>query len=198
MTRKHIIILVSIIVLAGCAIKSHHAGHNTSAVHSAGRHNQIGNDYFSKGQYDLAIVEYQKAIKIFPQYAKAYSNMGYAHFEKKQYDRAIEEFTRAIRNDPMYAKAYNNRGMVYFAKGEYDRAILDYNKAIEINPELARPYDNRGAIYMLMGATEKACSDFVKACELGECATLELLKEIGGCNFNYLAMTDSYRLDDRS
>jgi tetratricopeptide (TPR) repeat protein len=189
MVRRNIIIFLSVISLAGCAITNQFKTVGADTI-TAGKYNESGNNYFSKGQYDLAMIEYKKAIEILPQYAKAHSNLGYAHFEKGQYDRAIAEFTKAIDIDPLYAKAYNNRGLVYFTRGEYDRAIHDYDKAIEIDPDLAKPYDNRGAIYMLTGDTEKACSDFVRACELGECSTYEMLKEEGLCNFEYLAMAD--------
>lgn len=191
MIRRNLFIWLSIILFAGCAATSDHRMSGPADILSAENFNKRGNDYFVKRQYDLAIIEYKKAIEIFPQYARAHSNLGYTHFEMKQYDHAIAEFTKAIESNPLYAKAYNNRGLVYFTRGEYNRAISDYNKAIAIDPNLAKPYDNRGTVYMLTGDSEKACTDFVRACELGECSTYEMLKEDGFCNLDYLAMADS-------
>jgi tetratricopeptide (TPR) repeat protein len=190
MLRSIIFILLSIVFFSGCAATSHHSATIPIDTRSAEIFNQRGNDYFVKGQYDLAMVEYKKAIATFPQYAKAHSNLGYTHFEMRQYDHAIAEFTKAIDSNPRYAKAYNNRGLVYFTRGEYDRAISDFNKAIEIDPNLAKPYDNRGTVYLLTGDTEKACTDFVHACELGECSTYDMLKKDGFCDLEYLAMAD--------
>jgi tetratricopeptide (TPR) repeat protein len=191
--RKYAIILFTFLFFTGCAMTPNGGKLFSVDIQSAGKYNRTGNEYFSKGQYDRAISAYKKAIKAFPRYAKAHSNLGYALFEINKYDRAIEAFSLAIEYDPKYSRAYNNRGLVYFAKGEYSNAVRDYNKAIEIEPALAKPYDNRGTIYMLTGDEEKACADFLRACDLGECATFEVLQDNGLCNSEYLAMADRYQ-----
>lgn len=186
--RTCAIILLIALIFTGCAMTPNNHRIVSVDIQSADKYNRTGNEHFSKGQYDLAISAYKKAIKMFPRYAKAHSNLGYAHFEINQYDMAIAEFSLAIEYNPQYAKAYNNRGLVYFAKGEYHKAIRDYNKAIEIDPALAKPYDNRGTIHMLTGDEDKACEDFLRACDLGECETFEVLQDNGLCNTEYLAM----------
>jgi len=59
-------------------------------------------EYFGRGN-NRAIVDYNRAIRINPNYADAYFNRGYAYGEKKDYDRAIEDYTQAIRINPNYA-----------------------------------------------------------------------------------------------
>ena len=54
-----------------------------------------------------------KAIRLDPQYAKAYNNRGLGYAELKQYERAIGDYDEAIRLDPKEARAYNNRGLGY-------------------------------------------------------------------------------------
>ncbi len=92
-----------------------------------------GNDYAKKGQYDEAILNYNKALEINPRYALAYYNRGNAYDEKGQYDQAISDFTKALEINPRFGEAYIRRGGAYGKKGQYDQAISDFNKALEIN-----------------------------------------------------------------
>src|SRR5262249_32613237 len=85
-------------------------------------------DSIKKKDYDAAIREPREAIRLDPNYARAYTSRGVAYRRKKDYDRAIADFTEAIRLDPNYAHAYNSRGFAYESKKEYDRAIADFTE----------------------------------------------------------------------
>ena len=119
--------------------------------------------YKSKGEYDRAILEYNKAIEIDPGFAKAYNGRGNVHQSKGEYDQASLDFTKAIEIDPKDAIAYTNRGRAFYAKGEYDRAIKDHTKAIELNPKFIEAYSNRGGAYFTKGEYDHAILDFTKA-----------------------------------
>ncbi len=93
-----------------------------------------GLSYDLKGQWDNAIDEYNKIIKINPRYAEAYYNRGLTYGKKGQFDQAIADFTKAIEINPRDAGAYNNRGNAYFYKGQYVKSVSDWTKAIVINP----------------------------------------------------------------
>ena len=120
----------------------------------------------SEGEYDRAILEYNKAIEIDPNYASAYMNRGKTYADKGEFDRAILEYNKAIEIDPRYATAYFNRGIAYANKDEYVRAILDYTKAIEIDPRFTEAYYNRGMIYANKGEYDRAILDYTKAIEI--------------------------------
>jgi tetratricopeptide (TPR) repeat protein len=122
--------------------------------------------YKSKGEYDRAILEFNKAIEIDPEFAMAYNGRGNAYQDKGEYDQAILDYTKAIEIDPSYANAYNNRGYVYADKGELEKAILDFTKATEIAPRFALAYFNRGCIYDRKGKHDLAILDFTKAIEI--------------------------------
>ncbi|MBN2316228.1 MAG: tetratricopeptide repeat protein [Sedimentisphaerales bacterium] len=132
----------------------------------AGIHNSRGVVYKSRGEYDRAILEYNKAIEIDPGSTKAYHNRGNAYQEKSEYDRAIRDYTMAIEIDPNYAIAYTGRGNVFNAKGEYVRAIEDYTKAIQFDPKFVEAYNNRGITYAYNGEYDRAILDFTKVIEI--------------------------------
>lgn len=129
-------------------------------------YNDRGNAYNDKGEFDLAIQDFNKSIEAFPYDAKVYSNRGIAYANKGEFDRAILDYNKAIELNPKLANPYNNRGNAYSHKGDFDRAIADFNKSIEINPHQAMVYNNRGLAYGMKGILDQAIADFSKAIEL--------------------------------
>jgi len=77
-------------------------------------HFNRGVAYRGLKDYKKAIEDYDKAIEINPQYAKAYNNRGVAYGKLKEYKKAIEDFDKAIKINPQYAAAYNNLGKAYY------------------------------------------------------------------------------------
>lgn len=121
--------------------------------------------YYLK-DYDKAIVDYNKAIEIKPNFDSAYNNRGFAYDEKGEYDKAIADYNKAIEINPKFDAAYNNRGSSYGKKGEYDKAFDDYNNAIGINSKNDLAFLNRGNVYYKRGEYGKVIEDYNKAIEL--------------------------------
>jgi len=113
-----------------------------------------------------AIADYDKAIELRPDLAKAYNNRGVAHADKGEYDLAIADYDKAIELKHDNAEAYNNRGLAYDDKGEYDLAIANYDRAIELRPDYADAYNNRGVTYAHKGEYDLAIADYDRAIEL--------------------------------
>ncbi len=125
-----------------------------------------GNSWHTKGEYDKAIADYNKAIELKPEYVSAYYNRGNSWHTKGEYDKAIADYNKVIELKPDYASAYHNRGISWHPKGEYDKAIANYNKAIELKPDYASAYYNRGISWENKDEYDKAIGDYNKAIEL--------------------------------
>ena len=119
-----------------------------------------------KKEYDIAIADYNEAIRLDPQYAGAFINRGLAWSNKKEYDKAIADDNEAIRLDPQYALAFNNRGVAWRNKKEYDKAIADYNEAIRLDPQSALAFNNRGYAWHNKKEYDKAIADYNEAIRL--------------------------------
>ena len=129
-------------------------------------YNNRGIDYGEKGEYDLAIKYFTKAIELKPDYAIAYNNRAAVYRSKGKHDLAIEDCDKAIQLNPDYAEPYSNRGAAYRNKGDYDRAIRDYDRAIKLKPNFVQAYYNRGLAYHEKSELDIAIKDYSKAIEL--------------------------------
>jgi len=96
----------------------------------------LGIAYARSGDYDRAIGEFDTALRINPNYTRAYISRGNAQLVKRDFERAIANFDQAVRLDPRAASSFMGRATAYDAKGDIDRAIADYDSAIRLDPNL--------------------------------------------------------------
>jgi len=140
-------------------------------------YNQQGVTYSEQGQYDLAILEFNRALEIDPGSTEAYNNRGITYSKKDQFDSAISDFSKALEIDPKDTKVLYNRGLTYAIEGQYDLALPDLKKCLELVPSNADAYDLIGILY-----EELACLDWAKACKYGNCDHLKEAKRAGICS----------------
>lgn len=86
-----------------------------------------------RGEYDLALADYAKAIELNPKDAASYFNRGRVYAGQKSFDLAILDFDKTIELTPKDASAFVNRAAVHDKKGNQAQAIADYQKAVELD-----------------------------------------------------------------
>lgn len=95
----------------------------------------------NKGEWDIAINDYTKAIELDKKVAVfAYNNRGLAYEKKGQLDLAIEDYSQIVQLHPKFGMAYDNRGHAYERKGQKDLALKDLRKAAQLGYEPAQEY----------------------------------------------------------
>jgi len=87
----------------------------------------------SRGEYDLAVNDYSKAIELNPKDTSVYLNRGLAHYNKKNYDLATADYDKAIELNPKDSMLYFNRANSYEKMGNVQKAVGDYQKAFELD-----------------------------------------------------------------
>jgi len=91
-----------------------------------------GKTYNDRAEWDSAIKELDRAVKLDPSY-NAFLNRGNSYRGKGDLDHAIQDYNEAIKLNPLGALAYLHRGKVYNDKAEYERAIQDFDSAIRLD-----------------------------------------------------------------
>jgi tetratricopeptide (TPR) repeat protein len=88
-----------------------------------------GVEFFKTRQYDLAIVEFSKALKINPRIANAYAFRGLCYIARGEYDQAISDASKAVGINPKLASAHEILALGYFGKRKFDKALEAVRKA---------------------------------------------------------------------
>ena len=152
--------VLSMMIALASASACRNAGSDADAAKARGL------AHADQGKYDLAILEYNSAIKMKPEDADAYNSRGNAFAAKHESDRAIQDYDTAIRLRPNSPFAYNNRGAVLATKDKFDRAIADFDQAIKLKPDYAGALNSRGFAYQLKGDYAHAIQDFSESIKL--------------------------------
>jgi lipoprotein NlpI/uncharacterized protein YecT (DUF1311 family) len=119
------------------------------------------------GNYDAAIADFDRAIKLDPKNAGALCARGDVKQAKGDWDGAIADYNRCIELEPTNDEAYDSRGIANQAKGNNDLAIADYTHAIELDPD-ANYYFNRSTAYVVNREWASALADIRRARELNK------------------------------
>ncbi len=128
----------------------------------------------SKGNVNIAIQLFQKAIELDPRYAAAYAGLGeayaylYQYFERKDtwLDKAIESSLKAQLYNPSLSEAYAALSVAYFNKKMFDEALASGQRAIELDPNNHIAYWILGRIYHNMDRDRDAVDLFKKVLTL--------------------------------
>lgn len=91
-----------------------------------------GNWQHKKGALDLALSDYNSAIKLERKNPENYDYRGDVYRQKGDLDRALSDYDRASKIDPAYVSAYYGRGRVFEMQKDVDKAREAYSAVIKM------------------------------------------------------------------
>jgi tetratricopeptide (TPR) repeat protein len=147
----------------------------TSREPTAADCNNLGVDYCAREQYDKAIREFNKALRLNPYYTLAYKNRAIAYLRvgaampgqsRPCFQQALFDYNIVLMLDPKNPDAYRERGLVHARMGDADKAIVDFTQAIKIKPEFPEAYRSRSKAYRDKGDIDRAVADLEQAIKL--------------------------------
>ena len=126
-------------------------------------HASLGVALFQKKKVDEAIVQFKKALDIYPNFADAHNDLGVTLLQKGQVDAAIAEYKKVLDIDPNRAETHKNLGNALQQKGEVDEAMVEWQKTLVINPDDAEALSNLGDALLQKGRFDQAIIQLRKA-----------------------------------
>jgi len=142
-------------------------------------HYNKGIEYYNRGEYDKAVVEFEAVIatirnKSDPYYqlgmfyaAETHAHMGFAFYKTGDLARAEEEFRRAIEENPRYPDLHYHLGVIYEKQGRLDQAVECLTHAVQINPDYMEAYCYLAIALSEAGKHEQAAKAFEDATRHG-------------------------------
>ncbi len=126
----------------------------------------IGINKQKNNDFNGAIFDFTKAIKIDPENDLAYYYRGLSKFYLQDYNGAINDCNEAIKINPKDGNVYNVLGLSEQASGNTKEAMQNFNKAIKNAPDSYWGYFNRGLLYDNMNDYKNSLKDYTKSIEL--------------------------------
>ncbi|NEP78213.1 MAG: tetratricopeptide repeat protein [Okeania sp. SIO3B3] len=124
------------------------------------------NQLKDSGQLYTAIIAYQKALSIKPDYVEAYKKLAEVYLMQENFDAAISACKEAIKIQPHFASVYLTLGNIFQSQNLFEQAINTYHQALEIKPNFAQVYANLGSVYYKQREFNLAIFNYKKALEI--------------------------------
>ena len=126
-------------------------------------HYNLGNCLSQAGRIQEAILHYEQALRIKPDYAEARYNLGNAFWETGRIQEAIAYYEQALRLKPDSAEAHNNMGVALVRLGKAQEAIGHWEQSLRIKPGFAEAHHNLGVALMQLGRVQEAIGHYQQA-----------------------------------
>ncbi len=106
--------------------------------------NLLGVTYSALENFEDAILNFKKIIKINSNFADAYYNLGNIYKRIERAEESIKYYNKCIQKNSRKFEAYNNLGNIYKENGKTQIAIDYYLECLEINPDYLVALQNFG------------------------------------------------------
>ncbi len=126
------------LLVAGCANQQQQEKEAENLKSRARAHTDLGAVYYQQKQYEIALEEFNTAIKIDPSFASAYNGLGLVNAELGKDDVADANYRKSIQLEPSNSEAHNNYGSFLCGRNRIDESIVEFLAAVK-NPLYATP-----------------------------------------------------------
>jgi tetratricopeptide (TPR) repeat protein len=126
----------------------------------------MGTALFKLGDFEGAITQYNRAIRIKPTDGYTHYLLASAYQNTDKVDGAIEHYSEAIRWRPELVQAYNNLAEIRMRRQEVDKAIEVCRRGLHFSPDSAILHCNLGVLLNKQNRRDEAIEEIRKASEM--------------------------------
>ncbi len=124
-----------------------------------------------KNKYvDTAIIEFAKAIQIYPKEPNYFYYLGVAYADKNDNENAVRNYEIAVRLFQDYhlpnSDLFVNLGKSYFKTNQYLKASDILDSALKYDPKSSDAYKDKGDVLFQLARYQEASVEFKKAIDL--------------------------------
>lgn len=138
MMRYVVLLVLASLLTGGCATQAEREEKAAKLSKRVEIHTQLGANYLSRNQLDIAQQELERALEINSDDSQANHIMGLLQIRLKQDDKAEEHLRRAVGEQPENPDARNSYGVFLCERGRLEEADKQFRAAIK-NPLYKTP-----------------------------------------------------------
>jgi tetratricopeptide (TPR) repeat protein len=86
----------------------------------------------ANGRHAAAVADYDRAIKLNPNYSYAFNNRGWSHYKLGETDQALKDIQRARKRKVRNPYIYRNLGVIALESGDTAKACVNFRQALEL------------------------------------------------------------------
>ena len=121
-----------------------------------------------EGDFEEALVAFERAILLVPENGSARVNQGFVLNELGRHEEALGALDRAVALAPDNGAAHNNRGSALNDLGRHEEALSALDRAEELGLDHPAPRYHRAAAYIGLGRYEEAVPQAAEALAICE------------------------------
>jgi tetratricopeptide (TPR) repeat protein len=116
--------------------------------------------------YDQALLCFERAIALRPDYYEAWGNKGVALDNLKRYDDALEAYEKVIDLQPNDPRAWYNIGVTLRHQERFKKALEAFETAIALKPDYDLAWNNKGVTLGHLDRYDEALEAYEKVINL--------------------------------
>ena len=129
-------------------------------------HNIYAVILFQLKRYDDAISQWQKAIKLKPDYHFGYNNLGNAFLLKNDLNQALLNYEEAIKINPNYFEAIYNKANIFLKLKDFSNALRYYDKVLSLKNDYISAHQGKAIVYKKIEKFDEAINQWEKVISL--------------------------------
>ncbi len=111
---------------------------------------------FELGNFEEALLFFQKASQLDPDFAPYHYSLGNTYKKLQRYDEALTEYKLTLKYDPKHLASMNNRGVIFLALNQTTLAEKEFQNVLDFDKNHLSALNNLAGIRLIQGRHREA------------------------------------------